>query len=63
VNLFPATSLCIAAAALIFLMGGTQQEQASKASAQLTADSEAATGIQNQTVSYLATPHVILYLH
>jgi carboxymethylenebutenolidase len=40
-------------AALILVTGGFQQEPAAaKVSAQLTADSEAATGIQNQTVSY-----------
>ena len=39
-------------AALILVTGGFQQEPVAKVSAQLIADSEAATGIQNQTVSY-----------
>ena len=40
------------AAALITMTVGSQQEPAGKVSAQLTADSEAAIGIQNRTVSY-----------
>jgi len=40
------------AAALITMTVGSQQEPAGKVSAQLTADSEAAIGLQNQTASY-----------
>jgi carboxymethylenebutenolidase len=40
------------AVALITMTAGSQQEPAGKVSAQLTTDSEAAIGIQNQTVSY-----------
>src|ERR687898_1655568 len=39
-------------AALILVTGSSQQERAGEVSAQLTTDSEAAIGIQNQTVSY-----------
>lgn len=48
----PVIGLSLATAALIIMTVGSQQEPAAKVSAQLTADSEAATSIQNQTVSY-----------
>ena len=48
----PVVGLSLAAAALIIMTVGSQQEPAGKVSAQLTTDSEAAIGIQNQTVSY-----------
>jgi len=50
-NLFPATGLCVVAA-LIFLLAGTQQEQASEVSAQPTDDSSQTIDTQNQTISY-----------
>jgi hypothetical protein len=51
-NLFPVSGLFIVAAALIILMGGTQQVQGSEVFAQSTNDSTRAMDIQNQSVSY-----------
>ena len=50
-NLLPATGLCVVAA-LIILLGGTQQEQASEVFAQPTDDSSETIDTQNQTISY-----------
>jgi len=50
-NLFPVTGLCVVAA-LIILLGGTQQEQASEVFAQPTDDSSETIDTQNQTISY-----------
>jgi carboxymethylenebutenolidase len=52
IMVLPVVGLLLAAAALIIMTVGSQQEPAGKVSAQLTTDSEAAIGIQNQTVSY-----------
>jgi len=52
IMVLPLVGLSLAAAALIIMTVGSQQEPAGKVSAQLTTDSEAAIVIQNQTVSY-----------